>query len=137
METITINKDITVCYVQATSFPDGVLQAHQALHALFSFDGKRRFFGLSRPEGGNGRISYKAAAEELREGEAKAIGLDTLVLKKGRYISMMIPDFRKDIPAIGKAFTELLQQPRIDPEGYCVELYPNMTDVQCMVRLAD
>ena len=73
----------------------------------------------------------------MREGEAQAIGLDTLVLKKGRYISIMIPDFRKDIPAIGKAFTELLQQPGIDPEGYCVEFYPNMTDVQCMVRLAD
>lgn len=40
-----------------------------------------------------------------------------------------------DIPAIGKAFKELLAIPGIDPEGACVEWYLSNKDVQCMVRL--
>lgn len=41
----------------------------------------------------------------------------------------------KDISSIDKSFKTLLTDPRIDPEGYCVEWYLNAKDVQCMVRL--
>jgi hypothetical protein len=137
METITIDKDISVFYIQASSFPAGVLEAHQALHAMVPQGGGRRYFGLSRPEGSMANIVYKAAAEEMTAGEATTYGLDTIVLQSGRYVSITIRNFRADIPAIGNAFQQLLQQPGIDPQGYCVEQYINDSDVACMVRLAD
>ena len=100
METVTFDKDINVMYKTASSFPDGVLTAHQSLHALIPFTTTRRYFGISRPE--NGAIAYKAAAEEKTPGEAEKLNCETLVLKKGNYLSITIPNFMKDIPAIEK-----------------------------------
>lgn len=135
METITFDNDITVFYIPATSFPNGVMEAHKKLHALVPVSPDRKYFGLSRPE--NGVIMYKAAAEEKKPREAETFNLNTLVLKKGKYISITIKDFMKDKPAIGKSFQELLAHPGIDPQGYCVEWYFNDTDIKCMVRLAE
>ena len=133
METTTFDNDIKVFYVTAKSFPDGIEEAHKKLHELLpSMD--RRYFGVSRPE--DGVIVYRAAAEEKEEGEAEKLNLDTLILKKGKYISKTIKDFMQNIPEIGKTFQDLLKNPDIDPEGYCVEWYYNDKDVKCMVRLS-
>ncbi len=135
METIEISKDIKVFYITSTSFPDGVMEAHKKLHALVPASEERKYFGISRPE--SGTIVYKAATEELEAGEAERLHCNTLVLKKGKYISITIKDFMKDIQSIGKAFQQLLSHPDIDPQGYCVELYLNDKDVRCMVRLKE
>jgi hypothetical protein len=37
METRKMDKDIVVFYVEASSFPEGVLAAHQQLHAMVPF----------------------------------------------------------------------------------------------------
>ncbi|MBD0280368.1 MAG: transcriptional regulator, partial [Flavisolibacter sp.] len=107
MEKCVLNEDIKTLCITATSFPDGVLAAHQKLHALFPDRKNRQFFGISYPNG-KGTIIYKAAVKEAYSGEAEKYGCDTFVLKKGTYISKTIRDFRKDIPQIGKTFTELL-----------------------------
>jgi hypothetical protein len=133
METQIFNNDITVFYVTAPSFPAGVMEAHNKLHALVSFENGRKLFGLSRPE--NGKIVYMAAAEELQQGEGEKLGCPTMVLKKGNYICETITGFMQNIPAIEKAFNQLTSQPGIDPQGYCVEWYFNDKDVKCMVRL--
>ena len=135
METTTIDNDIKVFYVPATSFPDGVMAAHKKIHSLAPFSAGRKYFGLSRPE--TGVIAYKAAAEESFDGEGASLNCDSLVLKKGKYVSTIIKDFMSNMPAIGAAFRQLLSNPEIDPNGYCVEWYFNDTDLQCMVRLQD
>jgi predicted transcriptional regulator YdeE len=135
MEIITIDNDIKVISVTASSFPEGVLAAHQTLHALIPYSENRRYFGLSRPEN-NGGIVYRAAAEELNDGEAGQLNLETITIKKGRYVSLLVQDFMKDISSIEKAFNQLLTYQGLDPQGYCVELYLSQKDVQCMIRLA-
>ena len=135
METIAIDKDIKVFYVTATSFPDGIMEAHQKLHSRVPFSTNRRYFGISRPE--NGVIVYKAAAEEINRGDAEKYNCDSLTLKKGNYISVTIHDYMKDISSIGKTFQKILSDPNIDSEGYCVEWYLSQKDVRCMVRLKD
>ena len=136
METIQIDKDIRVLYITAISFPDGVMAAHQQLHALLPNATQRRLFGLSRPENG-GQIIYKAAAEELHPGEAEELKCDSMIIKKGNYACITINNYMKDIPAINNAFQQLTALPDIDPQGYCVEWYLNDKDVKCMVRIAD
>ena len=42
----------------------------------------------------------------------------------------------ENIPAIGKAFAEMLAMPGIDPQGVCVEEYNGDQSVKCMVKLA-
>jgi hypothetical protein len=136
METITFENDITIMYKTATSFPEGVMAAHEALHAVVPFSTDRGYYGVSRPESGGG-IVYRAAVEELKPGEAASFGLDTLVLKKGNYISITIADFMKDPKIIGQTFQQMLEHPGLDSQGYCVELYFNDKDVKCMIRLKE
>lgn len=136
MNIFTSDHDIRVMYVTASSFPEGVLAAHRQLHSLIPFTTDRRYFGLSRPEK-ESDIVYRAAAEELESGEAEKFNLETIVLKKGRYVSLDISDYMTDITAIGRAFQELLSQPGLDPQGYCVEWYVSNKDVKCMIRLKD
>jgi len=135
METIALPNDIKVFYTTAKSFPDGIVEAYDKLHVLVPPSSGRKYYGISRPE--NGTIVYKAAVEEITPGEAEKFGLNTLVLKKGNYICTILNDWMKDTTEIGSVFSELLTQPGLDPEGYCVEYYFNDKDVRCMVRLDD
>ena len=135
MQTTNLDRDIKVLYLSATSFPDGIKEAHEKLHSIIPFTNDRKYFGISRPE--KGTIKYKAAAEELNEGEAKSFNLETLILKKGHYISLTVHDFMKDIQPIDRTFKKLLSYPGLDPEGYCVEWYLNNKDVKCMIRLKE
>jgi hypothetical protein len=135
METMTLDQDLVVFYIPASTFPAGVEAAHQHLHDLIPYTQDRKYFGISRPE--KGEIHYKAGAAELFPGEGQQLGCATLVLKKGKYISRKISNFMQDIPAIGRTFQEMLETENLDPEGYCVEWYVTQQDVLCMIRLAD
>lgn len=141
MEVITLNNDISVFFITAKSFPNGIAEAHGTLTKLVPSSKERKFFGISRPEGSEG-IVYRAAAEEASPGEGEKLNCDTLVLKKGRYISLIVNDYTRDTQAIERAFKKLLEYPGIDPQGYCVEWYlPAGTppleakNARCMVRL--
>lgn len=134
METITLNQDILTYCVTADSFPDGVLQAHQTLHALLPFETRRNYFGFSWPDQ-EGTLIYKAAAEELHEGELAKHQLETKIIPAGKYLYIDIPDFMKDIPAIGTAFAQLIKQENIAPDGFCIEWYLTMNLCRCMVKM--
>jgi predicted transcriptional regulator YdeE len=136
METIYLDNDMIIMYIQAASFPDGLPEAYEKLHALLPFGEERKFMSVSRMDE-NHSIIYRAGAEALHENEAAEFGLPALEIKKGRYLSITIRNFMEDTSMIGQAFQTLMQDPRIDPEGYCVEWYFNDPDVRCMIRLMD
>lgn len=134
MQQYKLDKDLLLVYITADSFPDGVLAAHKKLHGLIPFSTQRKYFGISYPDA-NGAIIYKAAAEELTEGEAAEKDLETWLLKAGTYSTITIKNYMDDLPAIGAAFKTLLTHPKLDPNGACIEWYLSKKDVQCMVRL--
>ena len=134
MENYTLESDIRVLCVEATSFPEGVMEAYDKLHSVIPKVDGRKVFGISRPEGGNS-IIYKAAAEEMQPEESEKLNLETFTIRKGEYASIMIRDFMTDIPSVGRAFQEILHTQKVDPQGACIEWYLNDKDVQCMVRL--
>lgn len=133
MKQLFLNAAITAYTVKAVSFPEGVQAAHQHLHGLVPFSAKRKYFGISRPEGA-GQLNYYAAAEELEPGELSEHGLPVFEIKPGNYIYTDIPDFMNNIPAIGQAFQQLLAQTNIDPDGACIEWYLENAVCRCMVR---
>jgi hypothetical protein len=132
-EIITLEGDITVFTVAAATFPEGIIAAHQQLHALVPFSAGRKYLGVSRPE--NGPIVYRAAAEVLEGEDTDAFPGSTMQLKGGRYICTTLHDYRNDLQGIDRAFKDLLAGPGLDPEGYCVEWYVNDRDMRCMIRL--
>ncbi|QPH41332.1 transcriptional regulator [Pedobacter endophyticus] len=132
MEKYTLHNNITLLCETATSFPDGVLAAHQKLHRLFPPGQNRRYFGISR-RNGQREIIYKAAVEKISNDDTQ--GLAVLIIEAGEFVSELISDFRNDVSQIGQCFQRLLQQPDIDPNGYCLEVYINENDVRCMVGI--
>lgn len=136
MKTLNIDTDIQTFYVPATSFPEGVKEAHETLHALIPFSTERKYFGISRG-GRDGKIQYFAAATELIPDDLKKNDLPEFLIKKGRYSYIDIDDFMQKISLIGETFTELLKHPDLDPNGYCLEWYLSDKVCRCLVKLKD
>lgn len=133
MKTIYSDKDINVFCIRAHSFPAGIEEAFDKLHAKFPQDGKRRFYGISHPTPG-GNILYRAGAEKLT-GDLDE--LEVFVVRKGNYAVLEVNDFMNNPGKIGEAFNTLLKHPLLDPQGACIELYSATGDVSCMVRLKE
>lgn len=134
MELYELPHDVYVMCVQATSFPSGVLAAHQQLHSMLPTTVGRHFYGVSRPDATRA-IIYRAAVEEQFNGEAAKYGCEQFVIKKGSYISAVVADFMAQPQLIGHTFQAMLQRADIDPNGACIEVYLTETSVRCMVRL--
>lgn len=134
MENYIIEQDISVICVAAESFPEGVQAAFDKLHSLLPSLGGRTTYGISYAEH-LGKIVYKAAVTKLDIDEAEKLGCESFIIKKGTYKGIVINGFMNSIPQIGQTFQTLLQDPNLDPEGYCLEIYIDDTDVQCLVKL--
>jgi hypothetical protein len=133
MEKYHLDRDLKIFYVTATSFPEGIPAAYDQLSKLVPLNKDRILYGISRPE--NGPITYRAGVEELYEGEAEKYGCESLILKKGTYISSILKDYMKAPQLIGCEFRDLLDTPGLDPQGYCVEVYLSNVEVRCMVKM--
>lgn len=134
MKTFNLEKDIVAHYVEASSFPEGVLKAHQQLHTMVEHNSKRKYLGISWMAQ-NGDINYKAAAEELFPGEFNQHKLPTYNIKQGSYIFIDVLDFMQNEAGIGEAFQTLLKEKNIDPQGACVEWYlEDDSTCRCMIR---
>ncbi len=136
MEIFSIEQDIPVITVKAASFPDGIMAAWEKLHSLLTPDIQRKFYGISRPDpSANGGIVYLAAAAESFAGEAASLGAEMFSIQKGNYLSETISDWKTNVALIGSCFQRLIKDPRVDPQGYCLEIYHGDADVHCMVLL--
>jgi predicted transcriptional regulator YdeE len=137
METYQLKTDIKTVCVSADSFPDGIPEAFERLRSLLpSPAGERKLYGISRPDQ-TGKIWYKAGAEQRAEEDAGLPGLDSFVIPKGSYASILIPNYADDVQQIGKVFRQLLSNPDIDENGFCLEVYEGEKDVRCLVKLAE
>jgi predicted transcriptional regulator YdeE len=136
MKIVDLDKDINVMYVTASSFPEGIMEAFNRLHQLIPGTTKHTLYGISRPENG-GQIVYRAATGISSPVEAEKYHLESLTLKKGRYICQKVDHIQNDPQIITETFQNLLQHPDLDPQGYCVEQYePDEDSVLCMIRLS-
>jgi hypothetical protein len=126
MDTYMLEEDLTVFYVEAGSFPEGVGAAFHTLMKKLPYTEGRTLFGISWMD--------KSAVREMYDGEAKKYGRKTFVIKRGIYCIETITDWQGKEGRIGEAFSRLLEHPDLDRKGACVEWYAG-DDVMCMVRL--
>lgn len=136
MEKYNLESDIKVFCINADSFPQGVLACWQKLHSFFQVPKERSYFGISFADK-DGNIIYKAATKEEYDGEAEKYGCEIFIIRKGEYIGEKINDFMKDVTVVGTTFRKLLNIQGIDANGYCLEIYFNEKDVECLVKLED
>lgn len=138
MEAYILNENIEVVFLKAPIFPNDVPATYEKLKALLQVQPNRRYFGISHPDQ-SGEIQYKAAAEILPDEEINSSELQHFCIEKGTFISQYIVNHFQDSNSIGACFQTLLKHPKIDPKGYCLEIYKNYDDldVHCMVRIIE
>ena len=134
MESYVFDNDITVYCLTAKSFPDGLAEIYNQLHALYPPGNGRTYFGISYPDG-KGSLVYKAAVSLNETDTTPTAPFKQFTIKKGTYNSEVIRNFMDDVQSIGRTFQQMIKDPNIDPNGYCLEMYLNPTDVRCMVRM--
>lgn len=132
MGNLTIDKEIHLVCVRATSFPDGIMAAYKKLEQIVDVK-SRMVYGVSH--GSDTGIIYRAAAEAGLSDEAGALGLESYTIRKGTYATETLQDFRDREHVIGQAFERLLNHPDLDGTGECIECYKSASEVTCMVRI--
>lgn len=135
MEKYTLNKDIFLICMRATSFPDGIQEAFKKLLETDPSFAGRTLYGISH--GGKNGIIYWAAVEEAFKGEGYTFGLEQYTIRKGVYATEKLTNISGNELQIAKAFEKLLKHPALDTMGECVEWYTGNDDVTCMVRLSE
>lgn len=134
MDITTLPDDITIGMVRASSFPAGVMEAHQKLHSIVPFSRERGYYGISYPDR-NGTIMYWAAAGELQPGDLEGMGLESFTIRKGNYLYIDVANYMQDSTAIGNAFQTILKDERIAHDGYCLEQYYSEKECRCMAPM--
>lgn len=133
MESFTFQNDVKTYCVTASSFPEGIQAAHEALQMLLPKNERRNFYGVSwKTE--DGSTIYKAAADIMETDGRELLSLETFTIQNGPYNSFFIANYAENLDGIKKAFDLLLEQHEVDPKGYCLEWYIDR-DVKCMVPL--
>ncbi|EHQ28175.1 hypothetical protein [Mucilaginibacter paludis] len=132
MEIHQQTETVNIFYVQAESFPEGIMKAFDQLYALMEDKEQHTLFGISKPD--KNTIAYKAGALEKYPNEGKRYGCYTFVLEKGDYLSETITNWQAQVEKIGFTFSKILTDQRIDPAAYCIEWYRD-NDVTCMVKI--
>jgi hypothetical protein len=130
MEEKFLKNDITALCVTARSFPEGITDAFTTIHSLLPSK-ERMLVGISKPNP-EGTIIYKAGFE-LLAGEPAMEELEAVVISSGKYLCQSIEGFAENPQLIKNAFDVLLQDARLDPNGFCLELYVKPDEVWCMV----
>ncbi len=136
MKNYSINNDIAVVCLPSPDFPKNVPATYNQLYSLLPEYPERRFFGISHPNS-SGVIQYKACAEILDSDNIENAELQKFTITKGNFAAIYIVNHFQNRNSILDAFQKLLKHPKLDPMGYCLEIYKNFKDldVHCMVRL--
>lgn len=132
MENISIENDIAVLCMTATEFPQGIPEVWNKMFTGFPPKDGRNYYGVSYP-GPDKKIIYKATVIESSVKDPDKKGLESFVIKKGKYISENIADFKKDEMIITQTFQKLLDSGEIAKDGICLEIYSDDNSVRCLV----
>lgn len=130
-----IETPVKVYCLDVSPFPTAIKPAYDLLHQLYPPGNGRTYFGISYPDR-NGGIMYKAATSLAPTDEPPTdVRFSVFTIRAGKYASAIIRDFMKDPTAIRQCFAEMIELPEVARDGYCLEMYLNPNDVQCMVLL--
>lgn len=135
MEIVQLRNSIHLIGIQADAFPQGVAQAHEQLKASVTAENERSIYGISHPLQ-NGSIKYLAAASRLSHDQGIESGFETFTIRKGAFLTLILKGWKENTSQIQEAFRQLIADPRIEKNGYCLEEYISETTLRCMVPLA-
>ena len=134
MEKLIFEKDLKVFGIEVKTFPLGIDEAfNKLIKQTGDGAGAREYYGISSMNK-NGKMIYKAVAEEKYEGEAKKYKYDESIIEKGEYFFEVLKDWRNQTQCIKDIFTKMIEDDRIDKTKPAVEWYKNENEMLCMIK---
>jgi len=134
MDKYNFENDINTFGVEVKNFPAGVDEAfNELITKTGDAAGKRNYYGVSNMDS-NGKMIYKALAEEKYKGEAKEYAYEQITIEKGDYYFEVLKDWRTKTTCIKDIFNEMMNDKRIDKTKPAVEWYKNDEEMWCMVK---
>ena len=134
MEKLIFENDIKVFGKEVKTFPSGIDEAFKELIEATGDDaGAREYYGVSNMDK-NGKMIYKAVAEEKYDGEAKKYNYPESTIEKGTYFFETIKDWRNKTDCIKDVFAEMIKDNRVDKTKPAIEWYKNNDEMLCMIK---
>lgn len=134
MEKLTLEKNLNVFGMEVTTFPAGIEEAFDALiKQTGDSAGERNYYGVSSINK-DGKMIYKAVAEERYEGEAKKFNYEKDMIEKGEYLYKTLYHWANKTCMIKDIFSEMINDEHVDTMKPCVEWYKNDEEMLCMVK---
>jgi len=87
----TIDEDITVLYVQAENFPQGIPDSFTKLNQMPGGLKDRHVYGITACIGD--QLIYRACVKENFEGEGEQYGLSSYAVPKGKYLYTVLENW--------------------------------------------
>jgi predicted transcriptional regulator YdeE len=134
MEKLIFETDLKVFGIEVKNFPEGIQEAFDELiKKTGDSAGAREYYGLSSMNS-NGKIIYKAVAEEKYEGEAAKYNYEESIIEKGKYLFTSLKNWRSKTHCIKDIFNEMMKDEHVNKMKPCVEWYKNDEEMLCMVK---
>jgi predicted transcriptional regulator YdeE len=135
MEKLTFEKDVKVFGIEVKTFPAGIGEAFDELiKKTGDGAGERNYYGISSMSN-EGKMMYKAVAEEKFEGEAKKLNYDEGVIEKGKYLYEALYHWQNKTCLIKDIFHSIMNDDHVDKTKPCIEWYKNDDEMLCMVKV--
>jgi hypothetical protein len=133
MEKLIFENDVKVFGIEVKTFPLGISEAFDELiKKTGDCAGERNYFGVSYMN--NGKMIYKAVAEEKFNGEAKQFNYEESMIEKGEYAFEVLKNWQSKTNCIKDVFESMMNDERIDKTKPAVEWYKNNDEMLCMVK---
>ena len=135
MEKLIFENDVKVFGIEVKTFPAGIGEAFDELiKRTGDCAGERNYYGISSMKN-DGKMIYKAVAEEKYDGEAKKLNYKEGVIEKGKYLYEALYYWRNKTCLIKDIFHSIMTDDHVDKTKPCVEWYKNDDEMLCMVKV--
>jgi len=134
MERLTFENDVKVFGIEVKTFPAGIGEAFDELISKTGdAAGIRNYYGISSMSN-EGKMMYKAVAEEKFDGEAEKLNYDGGVIEKGKYLFETLYHWPNKTCLIKDIFHSIMNDDHVDKTKPCIEWYKNDDEMLCMVK---
>jgi len=134
MDKYILQEDLKVLGIQVKTFPFGIDEAfYELIKKTGDCAGERNYYGISSMDE-EGKIIYRAVAEEKYTGEAEKFNYEQTTIERGDYFFTILKGWGRKKHCIKDIFQEMMEDERVDKTKPCVEWYKNEDEMLCMVK---
>jgi len=126
--------DITVFYVQAESFREGIPGAFEKLEKIPGGLKGRHVYGITLCTGDD--LIYRACILENFKGEGEQYRMPVYTIPKGKYLYAALTNWQNNIDQVPILFEAFMDQPNVKKQSICLEDYVSPDEMLAMVQLA-